>query len=76
MYNNPGYSDGPGVIAPFVRRVREGVAKRNFQTDEPREAARAIVTLAQSTVGVEREINRSLDDIIELYQGFAVALVR
>ena len=56
--------------------VRDGVAKRRFKTDEPREAARAIVTLAQSTVGVEREINRSLEDIIELYQGFAVALVR
>jgi AcrR family transcriptional regulator len=56
--------------------VREGVAERRFTTDEPREAARAIVTLAQSTVGVEREINRSLEDIIELYQGFAVALVR
>ena len=56
--------------------VRDGVAERRFKTDEPREAARAIVTLAQSTVGVEREINRSLEDIIELYQGFAVALVR
>ena len=58
------------------RVVRDGVAERRFKTDEPREAARAIVTLAQSTVGVEREINRSLEDIIELYQGFAVALVR
>jgi AcrR family transcriptional regulator len=56
--------------------VREGVAARKFKTEEPREAARAIVTLAQSTVAVEREINRSLEDIIELYQGFAVALVR
>jgi len=56
--------------------VREGVAQRRFKTDEPREAARAIVTLAQSTVGVEHEIDRSLEEIIELYQGFAVALVR
>jgi len=55
--------------------VRDGIAKKKFKTDEPREAARAIVTLAQSTVGVEREIDRSLDDIIELYQRFAVALV-
>jgi hypothetical protein len=54
--------------------VREGVAERKFNTDEPREAARAIVTLAQSTVGVEREINRSLEDIIELYQGFGRAV--
>jgi len=56
--------------------VREGVATRRFTTAEPREAARAIVTLAQSAVGVEGEINRSLDDIVQLYQGFAVALVR
>jgi AcrR family transcriptional regulator len=56
--------------------VRDGVAEGEFTTDEPREAARAIVTLAQSTVGVEREVNRSLEAIIELYQGFAVALVR
>lgn len=56
--------------------VRDGVAKKKFKTDEPREAARAIVTLAQSTVGVAHEIDRSLDDIIELYAGFAVALVR
>ena len=56
--------------------VRDGVTEGEFTTGEPREAARAIVTLAQSTVGVEREINRSLEAIIELYQGFAVALVR
>ena len=56
--------------------VREGVARKELRTAEPREAARAIVTLAQSVVGVEHEINRSLADIIELYQGFAVALVR
>jgi AcrR family transcriptional regulator len=56
--------------------VRDGVAEGEFTTGEPREAARAIITLAQSTVGVEREINRSLEAIIELYQGFAVALVR
>jgi len=56
--------------------VREGVARKELSTAEPREAARAVVTLAQSVVGVEHEINRSLEDIIELYQGFAVALVR
>ena len=56
--------------------VRDGVAKRKCKTDEPREAARAIVTLAQSTVGVAHEIDRSLDEVIALYQRFAVALVR
>jgi AcrR family transcriptional regulator len=56
--------------------VRDGVAAKAFKTTEPREAARAIVTLAQSTVGVEHEINRSLDDIVGLYQSFAVDLAR
>jgi AcrR family transcriptional regulator len=56
--------------------VRDGVAAKKFKTKEPREAARAIVTLAQSTVGVQHEIGRSLDEIIALYQGFALALVR
>ncbi|MEY2469556.1 MAG: hypothetical protein QOF21_2254, partial [Actinomycetota bacterium] len=28
------------------------------------------------TVGVQHEIGRSLEEIIELYQGFALALVR
>jgi hypothetical protein len=32
--------------------------------------------IAQSAVGVEPEINPSLDDIVERYQRFAVALVR
>lgn len=56
--------------------VREGVAAKKFKTREPREAARAIVTLAQSTVAVHHEIGRPLDEIIALYQGFAVALAR
>jgi len=56
--------------------VRDGVAAKKFKTAEPREAARAIVTLAQSTVGVQHEIGRSLDQIIKLYQGFALALAR
>jgi AcrR family transcriptional regulator len=56
--------------------VREGLATGDFHTDEPREAARAIVTLATSLVGVHVEMNRSLDDITALYQHFAVTLAR
>jgi len=56
--------------------VRAGVAEGVFGTDEPREAARAIVTLASTLVGVHREIDRSLDDIITLYQRFAADIAR
>ena len=41
---------------------------------DPRESARAIVTLSTSLVEPYAEIGRSLDDVIALYQGFARAL--
>jgi AcrR family transcriptional regulator len=53
----------------------EGIA-RGMGTPEPREAARAIITLATSLVEPYPEIGRSLDDVIALYQGFARALAR
>jgi AcrR family transcriptional regulator len=56
--------------------VRDGVATGDFGTDEPRETARAIVTLATSLVGVHTEMHRSLDDVTALYQRFAVTLAR
>jgi AcrR family transcriptional regulator len=54
--------------------VREGIAARVFTTDEPREAARAIVSLTTSLVSVFSEIARPLDEVIALYQRFAVSL--
>ena len=48
----------------------------DFTTSEPREVARAIVSLALSLVGIYREMGRDLDDVITLYQDFAVALAR
>ena len=41
---------------------------------EPREAARAIITLATSLVEPYGEIGRTLPQVTELYQGFARAL--
>ena len=38
---------------------------------EPREAARAIITLSTSLVEPYTDMGRSLDDVIALYQGFA-----
>ena len=56
--------------------VADGTASGDFATSEPREAARAIVTLATSLVGVYDEIDRSLEEVTALYQGFAAALVQ
>ena len=54
--------------------VREGTASGDFHTDEPRETARAIVSLTTSLVGVYGEIGRPLADVTVLYQRFAVML--
>jgi len=54
--------------------VREGVDSRAFRTAEPRETARAIVNLTTSLVGGYAEIGRPLDDVIALYQQFALNL--
>ena len=55
--------------------LREGVATGDFHTDEPRETARAIVSLTTtSLVGVYAEIGRPLDEVTALYQRFAVTL--
>jgi AcrR family transcriptional regulator len=60
----------------FEGIVVEGVESGDLATDEPREVARAVVTLASSLVGVYREMDRSFDEVLELYQGFAVAMAR
>ena len=54
--------------------VRDGIRSKAFRTDEPREVARAVVSLTSSLVGVYAEIDRPLDDVIALYQRFAVNL--
>ena len=46
--------------------VRDGIRSKAFRTDEPREVARAIVSLTSSLVGVYAEIDRPLDDVIAL----------
>lgn len=51
----------------------EGVV-RDLGANEPREAARAIVTLATSLVEPYGDIGRPLDEVITLYRGFARAL--
>lgn len=51
--------------------IRAGIASGDFTTGEPREAARAIVTLSTSLVEHHVDIGRSMHDIIALYQRFA-----
>jgi AcrR family transcriptional regulator len=48
----------------------QGVAEGVFSTDEPLEAARAIVTLSTSLVEPFAEMGRSMPDVIALYQRF------
>lgn len=54
--------------------VSDGVAAGDFATAEPREAARAIITLSTTLVDPYAEIGRPLPEVIALYQGFARAL--
>ena len=56
--------------------VAAGVDAGDFAVDEPREAARAIITLATTLVKPFDEIGRPLPEVIALYQRFARALAR
>lgn len=56
--------------------VVAGVVAGDFAVDEPREAARAIITLATTLVEPFDEIGRPLPEVIALYQRFARALAR
>ena len=51
--------------------VAAGVQTGEFTTEEPREAARAIITLATSLVEPYVEMDRTMPQVIALYQGFA-----
>jgi AcrR family transcriptional regulator len=56
--------------------LAEGNADGSFAVDDVREAARAVLILATSLVEPYREMDKSLDDVIETYQGFARAIAR
>ena len=56
--------------------VAAGVDAGDFAVDEPREAARAIITLATTLVEPFDEIGRPLPEVIAPYQRFARALAR
>ena len=52
-----------------------GIGSGDFTCEEPRETARAIVTLCTSLVEPFGEMARTMPEVIELYQGFARRLV-
>lgn len=54
--------------------LRSGVAAGDFSVDEPREAARAIVTLSTSLVEGFAQSPRSMAQLIATYQRFARAI--
>lgn len=54
--------------------IESGVASGEFRATEPRETARAIITLCSSLVEPFPEMGRSMAEVITLYQGFARSL--
>ncbi|HET9610991.1 MAG TPA: TetR/AcrR family transcriptional regulator [Acidimicrobiales bacterium] len=56
--------------------VADGVAAGEMAAAEPREAARAIVTLATTIVEPYREMRRPMPEVIALYQRFARGIAR
>jgi len=56
--------------------VADGVAAGEMAAAEPREAARAIVTLATTIVEPYREMRRPMPEVIALYQRFARGITR
>jgi AcrR family transcriptional regulator len=62
-----------GIIEQVVVRGR---ASGDFSTTDSREVARAILVLCISVVEPFQDMDRSMNEIIELYQRFALALAR
>ena len=54
--------------------VEAGVESGDLAPSEPREAARAIITLATTLVEPFGEMGRTMPEVIALYQGFARAI--
>ncbi len=56
--------------------IEAGVESGEFGASDPKEAGRAVLTLASSLVEPFGEMNRSMADVITLYQGFARSIAR
>jgi AcrR family transcriptional regulator len=62
------------MVDQIERVVLGGIAAGDFTTTDPREVARAVLTLCITIVEPFAEMRLSMDQVIELYQRFAVAL--
>jgi AcrR family transcriptional regulator len=62
------------MIDLIAQVVAAGVEAGEFSTSEPRDAARAVMTLCMSVVDPFPAIDMPMAGVIELYQRFAVAL--
>ena len=63
------------LLDRFESIVAEGVAEGSFEVDDPREAARAIVTLSSSLVAVFSETDEDLDAVITRYRRYCLRIV-
>lgn len=59
------------IMGRMVDIVEEGIASGEFVTDEPAEVGRAIIGLCATVVEPFDEFDRTLAEVISLYQGFA-----
>lgn len=64
------------IMDRVVVLVDEGIATGEFDVDEPIEAARAISGLCASVIEAFDQMNRTMTDVIGIYQGFARSIVR
>jgi hypothetical protein len=62
------------MVDCLERVLRAGVADGSFATTEPREVARAVLTLCTTLVEPYAAMDLSLPEGIALYQRFAVGL--
>jgi AcrR family transcriptional regulator len=56
--------------------IEAGVQSGEFGASDPKEAARAVLMLASSLVEPFGEMDRSMAEVIQLYQGFARSIAR
>jgi AcrR family transcriptional regulator len=64
------------MIAMTEEVVRAGIASGDFSTDEPRQAARAILAMTMWLASADAGEGRSMDEMIVQAQRFALGLAR
>jgi AcrR family transcriptional regulator len=64
------------VLDLVAATIAEGVEAGQFDAEDPRETARAVITLATTLADPFPAMGRPVAEVVELYQGFAVTLAR